>query len=104
MQKKIYARVFSYATLKKMRWSTVKRIEGAKGTEAVAIVLGLNRCTIFRPLSYFHYGGKDLYRAKPAPGAPPKLWAEIMSMLAHFCALQKSLANQGRAEIRDSSC
>jgi transposase len=48
----------------------------------VAAGLGINRRTIYRWLTAFHYGGHSALEAKPIPGAPPKLDAARMAKLS----------------------
>lgn len=62
--------------------SAVQRVEAGESPEAVAEGLAINRRTIYRWLEAFHYGGKDALKAKPIPGAPPKLDAKQMRRLS----------------------
>lgn len=64
--------------------AAVKRVESGESPEAVAAGLGINRRTIYRWLSAYHYGGAGALKAKPIPGAPAKLDAKQMAKLARI--------------------
>jgi transposase len=81
-KKTIDARSYSHQTLEEMRLSAVKRVESGESPEDVAEGLGVNRRTIYRWLSDYHYGGIDALKAKPIPGAPAKLDAKQLERLA----------------------
>lgn len=81
-KKTIDARSYSHQALEEMRMSAVRRVEAGESPEFVAAGLGINRRTIYRWLEAYHYGGEDSLRAKPIPGAPPKLDAKQMEKLA----------------------
>jgi transposase len=81
-QKTIDARSYSHEHLEAMRKDAVKRVESGESPEFVAAGLGINRRTIYRWLSAYHYGGDQALQAKPIPGAPPKLGAAQMAKLA----------------------
>lgn len=83
-KKTIDARKYSHETLEQMRRGAVKRIEAGESPEAVATGLGINRRTIYRWLTAYHYGGEDALAAKPIPGAPPKLNAKQIAKLARM--------------------
>lgn len=83
-KKAIDARSYSHQTLEEMRISAVRRVEAGESPEFVAAGLGINRRTIYRWLNAYHYGGVDKLRAKPIPGAPPKLDAQQMAKLARI--------------------
>lgn len=78
-KKTIDARKYSHDALEEMRISAVLRVEAGESPEDVAKGLGINRRTIYRWISAYHYGGPDALKAKPIPGAPPKLTPEQMS-------------------------
>ncbi len=46
--------------------------------------LGINRRTIYRWLSAYHYGGMEAIKAKPIPGAPAKVNAKQMAQFARM--------------------
>jgi transposase len=50
----------------------------------VASGLGINRRTIYRWLSSYHYGGEAALKAKPIPGKPPKLDGQQLQNLARI--------------------
>lgn len=81
-KKTIDARSYSHEMLEAMRISAVKRVEAGESPETVATGLAINRRTIYRWLEAFHYGGSEALKAKPIPGAPPKLDAKQMRRLA----------------------
>jgi transposase len=83
-KKTIDARGYSHQTLEEMRLSAIKRVEAGESPESVAAGLGINRRTIYRWLEAYHYGGEEAIRAKPIPGAPPKLDAKQMEKLARI--------------------
>jgi transposase len=67
-----------------LRVAAVKRVEAGESPEFVATGLGINRRTIYRWIEAFHYGGEPALKAKPIPGAPPKLDAKQMARLARI--------------------
>lgn len=75
-------RCFSHSTLEEMRLSAVKRVESGESPEFIARGLGINRRTIYRWLSEYHYSGSEGLKAKPIPGAPTKVNAKQMAKLA----------------------
>jgi transposase len=83
-KKTIDARSYSHETLEQLRRDAVKRVESGESPEAVAAGLGINRRTIYRWLSAYHYGGEQALAAKPIPGAPPKLDARQMARLSRM--------------------
>ena len=83
-KKTVDARKFSHAALEQMRISAMRRVDAGESPEAVATGLGINRRTIYRWLQAYHYGGEEALKAKPVPGAPPKLKAEQMEKLARI--------------------
>lgn len=80
-KKTIDARSYKHDTLEQLRISAVERVQAGESPEEVAIELGINRRTIYRCLAAYHYGGEDALKAKPIPGAPPKLDAKQMARL-----------------------
>jgi transposase len=90
-KKTIDARGYSHAMLETMRRGSIARIEAGESPEAVAAGLGINRRTIYRWLSAFHYGGEDALKAKPIPGAPRKLSDKQMAKLAKLIREQTPL-------------
>ena len=71
-KKTIDYRSYSHEALEKVRKDSVKRVESGESPEDVAIGLGLNRRTIYKWLSTYHYGGEEALNGKAAPGAPRK--------------------------------
>jgi transposase len=82
-KKTIDARSYTHDMLEKMRRDAVKRVASGESPEGVASGLGINRRTIYRWLTAYHYGGDDALGAKAIPGAPPKLNAKQLAKLAN---------------------
>jgi transposase len=76
------ARSYSHQTLEEIRIDAVRRVEAGESPEDVISGLGMNRRTIYRWLSAYHYGGEESLLAKPIAGAPPKMSAKQMAKLA----------------------
>jgi len=74
-----------------LRIAAVKRVESGESPELVAAGLGINRRTIYRWIEAFHYGGEAALKAKPIPGAPPKLDAKQMAKLARIVRTKNPL-------------
>lgn len=83
-KKTIDARTYSHHALEEIRLSAIKRVEAGESPELVATGMGINRRTIYRWLEAYHYGGEEALKAKPIPGAPPKLNAKQMEKLARI--------------------
>lgn len=83
-KKIIDARKFTHQALEEMRISAVRRVEAGESPELVASGLGVNRRTIYKWLSAYHYGGEDALKSKPIPGAPPKLSGPQMQEIARI--------------------
>ncbi len=71
--------------------AAVRRVEAGESPEFVAAGLGINRRTIYRWIEAFHYGGEAALKAKPIPGAPPKLDAKQMAKLARIVRTKNPL-------------
>ena len=83
--KKIFdARKLPREAKEQLRKAAVKRVEAGESPELVAKGLGINRRTIYRWLSAYHYGGEEALGSKPIPGKPPKLDGKQMQRLAHI--------------------
>jgi transposase len=67
-----------------LRVVAVRRVMSGESPEAVAKGMGLNRRSIYRWLEAHYYGGEDALKAKPIPGAPPKINARQMETLARI--------------------
>lgn len=67
-----------------LRVAAVRRVEAGESPEAVVAGMGLNRRSIYRWLTAYHYGGEAALAAKPIPGAPPKLSPRQMARLARI--------------------
>ena len=83
-KKTVDARKYSHEALERLRTDAVKRVEAGESPEAVAQGLAINRRTIYRWLAAYHYGGEEALKAKPIPGAPPKLDAKQMAKLSRI--------------------
>ena len=68
----------------RLRIVAVRRVMSGESPEAVAQGMGLNRRSIYRWLEAHYYGGEDALKAKPIPGAPPKINARQMNALARI--------------------
>jgi transposase len=90
-KKTVDARCFSHEALEQMRISAVERVEAGESPEYVASGLGINRRTIYRWLEAYHYGGEEALKAKPIPGAPPKLNSKQMKKLARIVRTKNPL-------------
>ena len=83
--KKVFdGRTLSRDAKEQLREAAVKRVEAGESPEFVAAGLGINRRTIYRWLAAYHYGGAQALKARPIPGAKPKLDARQMAKLAHI--------------------
>lgn len=83
-----------------LRIAAVRRVIAGKSPESVANGMGRNRRTIYGWLEAHHYGGEDALKAKPIPGAPPKISARQMEVLARIvreksCPCSKNLSALG---------
>jgi transposase len=67
-----------------LRIVAVRRVISGESPETVAKGMGLNRRTIYRWLEAHYYGGENALKAKPIPGAPPKINARQMESLARI--------------------
>ena len=74
-----------------MRIAAVHRVEAGEGPEAVAAGLGINRRTIYRWLAAYSSDGVEALRAKPIPGAPPKLNARQIARLSRLLRTKNPL-------------
>jgi len=70
--------------MEQLRMAAVRRVEDGESPEDVAVALDINRRTIYRWLSAYHYGGVDALQRKAAPGRPAKLSGEQMQKLARI--------------------
>lgn len=90
--KKIFdARKLPREAKEQLRTAAVKRVESGESPELVAEGLGINRRTIYRWLSAYHYGGEEALKAKPIPGKPPKLDGKQMQRLARIIRTKNPL-------------
>ncbi|MFQ5677770.1 MAG: IS630 family transposase, partial [bacterium] len=90
--KKVFdARKLPREAKEQLRMAAVKRVEDGESPEFVAAGLGINRRTIYRWLSVYHYGGEDALKAKPIPGKPPKLNGKQMQKLARILRTKNPL-------------
>jgi transposase len=90
--KKVFdARQLPRKAKEQLRVAAVKRVEAGESPELVAAGLGINRRTIYRWIEAFHYGGEPALKAKPIPGAPPKLDAKQMQKLARIVRTKNPL-------------
>jgi len=85
------ARKLPRAAKEQLRLAAVKRVEAGESPEQVAAGLGINRRTIYRWLSAYHYGGEEALKARPIPGKPPKLDGKQMQKLARILRARNPL-------------
>jgi len=71
--------------------SAVRRVEDGESPEDVAAALDINRRTIYRWLSAYHYGGIDALRRKEVPGRPGKLSGKQLEKLARILRTKNPL-------------
>lgn len=90
-KKTIDLRKFSHEALEQIRISAVARVEAGESPETVAHGIGVNRRQIYRWLLAYHYGGADALKAKPVPGAPPKLGSKQVAALLRIIQTQSPL-------------
>lgn len=83
-KKTIDARSYSHKTLEEMRIAAIQRVESGESPEAVAAGLGINRRSIYRWIASYHSGGMEALKAKPIPGAPPKLTGKQLAKLSRL--------------------
>lgn len=69
----------------------IRRVEEGESPEDVAQGLGINRRTIYKWLSAYHYGGEQALQAKPIMGRPPKLSGQQMQELARIVRTENPL-------------
>ncbi len=77
--------------MEQLRMSAVRRVEDGESPEDVATALGVNRRTIYRWLSAYHYGGVDALRRRKASGRPGKLSGKQMEKLARILRTKNPL-------------
>ena len=77
--------------MEQLRMSAVRRVEDGESPEDVAAALGINRRTIYRWLSAYHYGGVDALRRKEASGRPGKLSGKQLEKLARILRTKNPL-------------
>jgi len=90
-KKTIDARSYSHQTLEEMRIAAVQRVEAGESPEVVATGLGINRRTIYRWIATYHSGGLEALKAKPIPGAPPKLDGKQLVRLSRLLRTKNPL-------------
>ena len=85
------ARTLSREAKEQLRKAAVKRVESGESPEFVAVGMGINRRTIYRWLSAYHYGGEQALDARPIRGAKPKLDAKQMAKLSRIVRTKNPL-------------
>lgn len=90
--KKIFdARKLNLKAKEQLRIAAVKRVQSGESPEEVAAGMGINRRQIYRWLERFHYNGEEGLKARPIPGAPPKVNAKQMQKLAKIIRARNPL-------------
>ena len=74
-------RSLSHATLEEIRIRAVQRVEAGDSPEVVVKALGFSRPRIYEWLALYREGGLEALRAKPVPGAKPKLEGKALDWL-----------------------
>jgi transposase len=74
-------RSLSHATLEEIRIRAVQRVEAGESPEVVVKALGFSRPRIYEWLALYREGGLEALRAKPVPGAKPKLEGKALDWL-----------------------
>ena len=74
-------RSLSHATLEEIRIRAVQRVEAGESLEVVVKALGFSRPRIYEWLALYREGGLEALRAKPVPGAKPKLDGKALDWL-----------------------
>lgn len=67
------ARQLDHTTLEALRERAVRSVQDGESPEVVAVVLGVNRSTMYAWLAQYRRGGWGALKAKPLFGRPPKL-------------------------------
>jgi len=90
--KKIFdARKLSRPAKEQLRRAAVKRVHAGESPEYVAHGMGINRRTIYRWLSAYHYGGEQALKARPIRGAAPKLNGDQLAKLSRIVRTKNPL-------------
>jgi len=71
--KKIDGRQLDHKTREAIRIRAIKRIEAGESPELIARVLGFHRSCVYEWIAKYREGGFEALKAKPIPGAKPKL-------------------------------
>lgn len=79
---KIDARKLGPKAQEHLRRSAMQRIDAGESPEAVASGIGINRRTIYKWISAYHYGGDDALKTDTRPGRPGKLDGKQLGKLS----------------------
>jgi transposase len=93
--------LLSHATLEEIRIRAVQRVEAGESPEVVVKALGFSRPRIYEWLALYREGGLEALRAKPVPGAKPKLEGKALDWLYRTIAVEPA-AVQIRVRIVDA--
>src|SRR5574338_1094409 len=74
-------RSISHEAMEEIRIRAVQRVEAGESPEVVIKALGFSRGRIYDWLALYREGGLEALRAKPVPGAKPKLDGQALDWL-----------------------
>jgi len=79
---KVDARKLPPEAQERLRRSAMKRIDAGESPEDVAAGIGINRRTIYKWISAYHYGGEEGLSSGTRPGRPAKLDGKQLEKLS----------------------